>query len=473
MPYASGNKSKSGIKRGGVSHKRASNNNALAQLAQQLVSGGPILPADNNNDLAALLMQATGEAPPAEGTTTYNGIPPLTQADKQAKIDPGFLLHPKKQPKPPSALDQFTQQLMGIAQDQFGLNNADYEQALQDSADQIKKAFASEIGAVRASNAGARKDTKKGQKQVQAMYRALQRNYNHTAKNESKSGNKLAGQIQTVANNAQNQISGSANKILDEQAALAKGLGVESAMPEVAATQQDTLQKQIQKTQHTGQRAANQALQYSGSQHRFLVRGGQNARLEGTNRAADLQSQLQDFLDANRGKIADLRGQRSQALASNESSLASSMSDAQDKAYSNLFNQLMSIANLKSQVENTNADNKLARQEFAYKQFQDSLGNGSGSNKFMDALPSFMSDIGTIVSKANQPKKVKALIDNLLGSREFVQGRFSTGPNGSGELLKLTPEKAGAMAYRQAIKNGLSQKDANLAKLAAMRAAQG
>lgn len=470
MPYASSNKSSSGVARGGISRKgkkryKQSRDDiaSLAGFNNNAVFGqqNPGNFVETGNALADLAQQLLGG-----GGNDSIGIPSPPQ-----NIDPGQILQPKPKPKMPNATDQFINQLMDVAQSQFGLNQADYETALQDSADQIKKAFASEIGAVRASNAGARKDAKNANKQLGAMYRALQRSYNRTAKGEDKAGTRLSNKVTNVANQAQDTIQNSANDALNQQAALAKGLGVEAAIPEVTAAQQSNVQKQVEGVVNRGQRAANDVLKYSGNQHRFLVRGGQNARLEGTNRQADMLSQLQDILAANRGKIADLRGQRSMSLADNAGKIASSQAQSQQDAYNNLFNQLMDIGKFKTSVENSNADNKLARQKFRLQRQQASSSSGSG-NKFMSAIPSSISDIGTIVSQASHPQKVQSIVNQLLGSPEFVQGRFTTGAGGKGDTLQLTPFKAREMAENRARAAGLSQSDSILAGLAAMRALQ-
>lgn len=263
-------------------------------------------------------------------------------------------------PEQPTQQDYVEQFLQSMAANMnggagSGLNQADYEEALKNSAAQIKGAFGAEIGAVKASSASARHQTKRSKQQVKAMYKALSNEYNQAAQAEVGQGQQIANAIQGVANNATAETKNSSDAILNEQAALAQGLGVQSALPGVVAKQESQIANQIGNIQQYGGRSASDQLSNSGTQQRYLQRGGNNALLEGTNRRADLVQQLQAFLQQNMGKIADIKGQRGQALAANSASVAKSFGDAAANAQQDNWAKQKDMAGLLLSLRGQNA----------------------------------------------------------------------------------------------------------------------
>lgn len=481
MPYYSSNQSKSGTKRGGISHHK---HNALVDLAQQLMPNmfnGNVQQDNSPNSFRAFLAGITKKGPDNVQSGTPGGLYDLLgQTLASSRIQHGAQrTAPKSLTNNPggsgSDLNHLFNMLAGSISNggggvPAGFNQADYEQALNDSAAQIKKAFGNEIGAVRIANQGARHDTKRANKQIAAMYRALSKDYARGAKGEIKQGKQLANAVQNVADRAQGKVSNTVNQQLDQQAALAKGLGVQSAMPSVAAAQQNQLTKNVGQIQQRGQRGATDVLKYSGDQQRYLNSTGQGTLLEGTNRRADMLSALQDYINGNRSKIADIRGQRANALASNEQQMAQQFqdmqgkaADAQQQAQQDQWNQLMQLANLKLQIENTQADNKL--NFLKYKQGSQS---GTGGGGLLNYAPNNMADVAHLLAAAPHSKADKSLLDALMHSTTFSEGRYQAK---NGDTLSLSPIAAANEAEKQARKQGITNpKDIALIRLAAMQA---
>lgn len=303
-------------------------------------------------------------------------------------------------------LAQYAQQVFGP---QGGAG--DYEQSLQDSAEQIRQAFAAQIGNINASSRTAENTTGKNNKKIDAMYKALRRNYQGSADQEVKSGAAYADKVQDVASRAKGEVTGNAEDLLTEQAALAKGLGVESAAPDLAAAQQKAVGDQVRQIVDLGQRDANQALSYSGTQQRYLDRQGENANLEGTNRQADLIDQLNAFLNDNSAKVADLKGQRGMALASNESNLMKSFLGGQGDQQDRQLDLLKLMATI-----------------------QDQSGGGG-----LDDLLSPKQQLENVLRQQMGPG-----INEGLNTLLFNNGPLSTGkmPTGDGKTTDLTPELA-------------------------------
>lgn len=358
--------------------------------------------------------QDTPTKPAAAPTvkSIFSGMPELPGA-------PGGILDPTGEiannytPAPPEAPDflaQFLQSMAGqLGGSGTGLNQKDYEEALKNSAAQIKGAFGAEIGAVKASSAAAKHQTKKSKQQIKAMYNALSRQYDKGAAGEVGQGQQIANALQGVATNAAGELKGTSDQMLADQAALAKNLGVESALPTVAATQQNDISKQIGNIVQYGARQAGDQIANSGSQQRYLVRGGKNALLEGTNKRADLVGQLQAFLMGNMGKIADIKGQQGQSLAANASSVAKSFGDAANKNQQDSWNKQKDYANLLMQFDKMKSGEAAANSKSS---------SGSGDANIMK----LMQLLSQTAASSQDPKKIAEVYKLLQGALQAQAG---------------------------------------------------
>lgn len=348
----------------------------------------------------------------------------------------------QQQQEQASALEQL---LAGMVGDIGGsdLNAADYEQALRDSAAQIKGAFGAEIGAVRASSRQARRQTKRGKRQIKRMYAALNREYQKDAQGELALGKQVTDQLGKIAADASGAVKGTADQLLNEQAALAENLGVASAAPDQMNRISEAASGASNRINQIAQNDRNLQMANSGAQQRFLVRGGKNALLEGTNRRADLVEQLQAFLQQNLAKIADLKGQRGRALAANANSIASSMGQAQNDASEQKWDRSMELAKLLASLQG---------------QQQGGMGDQNS------AIPSWMKQQSALIGGDTE---VGSLIQDLfLNNPNIVTGKSRDSK--SGMDYSTNPISAGSIAYQEALKKGMSQDQAILAQLAAM-----
>lgn len=313
-------------------------------------------------------------------------------------------------------------------------NTADYEQALQNSANQIKAAFGAQIGAVKASNNAARKQNKRGQHQIKAMYKALNKEYVKSAQGQTAQGQADANALQQIAATAQGQVKQNSDQILNEQAALAKSLGVESASPNIIAKQQGKVADVVQNMAGTGQREANLALQNSASQQEFLQRGGKTALLEGTNKRADLIQQLQDFVQANLGKIADIKGQRGMALASNAQKFAAAgaqnQSDARQQTFDNKYKLLDMLNSIAAQKEKSS--------------------QGAAQDS---AMPKALQWYNELVNSSSDPTGIGQLLTKVTSGPDFASGQVDLG---HGTTTRMTATQAGNEAIAEAMKQGIT-----------------
>lgn len=385
--------------------------NTLQKFFESLQSGGTT-PQQNPMDTLTQILQARGSSSPVNNTNVLDFL----QGGGTANTDPtlaGILgSSPSQQSQQQSNpqqdyVEEFLKSMAAnLGGNASGLNQADYEEALKNSAAQIKGAFGAEIGAIKASSANARHQTKRSKRQIRRMYNALGRQYDKAAGKEVAQGQEIANALQGVATNASGQVKGTSDQLLNEQAALAKGLGVESALPTVAATQQNEVAKQIGNIQQTGAREAGAQLENSGSQQRFLVRGGKNALLEGTNRRADLVQQLQAFLQENMGKIADVKGKEGQALAANASSVAKSFGDSSNDAAQQAWQRQKDLAGLLLTLRGQ---------------------NNSAANSQNSLLPKSDQLSTALLNSTSDPEGTGAVIQQLLSSPSVLHGKYREG----------------------------------------------
>lgn len=378
---------------------------------------------------------------------TANGIAGiLGQANQQAQA----------QPEPTDQLDALFATLMNSLGS--GGQTFDYETALQDSEQAIRDAYRNDIHAIRGQNRHARKETAGQRQDLEQMYNALGRNYEKAGRNEARQGTRLANQMQRVSDRGANALQGDTNDILDDQAALAKGLGVEDALPDVLGDQRDQLQHQLKNIHTEGAEDANRQLAFSGNNRRFLNRGAQGARLEGTNRSADLLADLQDFVQGNRDKVASLRGARGHELAQNKSAVMGSVAEMQQQADQEMWDRLMDLAGVKMDIENSQSDQAFRTNELAQKAQQAQSGGG-------DAFPGAenFGNSQNYLSQLSNPRQGTNLFDQFLSGDEMREGRFQ---GSNGDLLKLTPYAAMDLISQMGQKQGLSPSDINLLRLA-------
>lgn len=378
----------------------------------------------------------------------------------------------------------------------------DYESALRESEKAIKQAYKRDINAIRGSNRRARKDSAANRREVEALYRALSESYQDTAQESIENGQQLAEMMQAVTEGSQNTLSDLASQIQNEQASLAQGLGIEEAAESWMPEQAENTQEQLAAMAAEGSEDANRQLGFAGNQQRWLERGSQNALLEGTNQSAQLLRDLQDYIQGNRDKITDLRSMRGQELASNKSEIMAQVQDMQAQQDQALWDQLMQYSNLKLDIEDTQADNDLARRKLRFdirdsnrdarqwaaefglkkdeaewgrkmdaKELELALLKSSGMAGGSDAVPGYFQDFTEVLQSMNP--RVQNIAQSIVNSDVFQKGIWYD--KESKREFKLNPTSAAAEARRIAEEEfGIKDRTRlNQIALAAMVYAQG
>lgn len=337
-----------------------------------------------------------------------------------------------------------------------GGSSIDYESALAESEKAIRQAYAADIAAIRAGNKGARRDTAKNRAALEQMYGGLAKQYRRESGRAVKHGEQAANRINKNAEGSSKFLTGQAKDLLGEQAALAEGLGIEAAIP---AAQEGLMKETLGQQKdiiREGSQDANRQRGFAGNNQRFLQRGGVNARLEGSNRSADLLADLQDYLQQGRSQIAGLRGDMNREIASNSSNLMGQVAELQASADSEMWDRLMQMAGLKMDIETEQFDQSRALADFQSKLSGEPADSMPGAENFQNSQ--------YYLEQLRRPKVGAGIFDEILQRPEFLYGKAEN-PN-TGEMYKLTPEYAMQMIEQAAQENNLSPQDVNLLRLA-------
>jgi hypothetical protein len=244
-------------------------------------------------------------------------------------------------------------------QNMGGLGPEDLQAALSEAAGGIKQAYGAQIGSVRHQMQGARKDTKQGSKEIRKMYAALARSYRKDARREQRQGARDSKTLQNLGERQADQIGAGTSKAMNELAAIAGGLGAPSIMEAVAPGIEKQGGDLARQARNEGTRSGTAQAELSSTERRYINSQAGNSMLEGTNRSADLFSQLEDYLQANRDKISEIAGQRAQALAAAKSQIQGDFSKAQSDQLQQLIENKMNLAQLRRQMNNDQWDQKM------------------------------------------------------------------------------------------------------------------
>lgn len=288
------------------------------------------------------------------------------------------------------AAQQLLQQAMGLfsnASLETYDPSGDVEAALQGIAQQ----YGSQIKGLQRANQEARSTTRSSSKEIRNMYAALKSTLQRDAKNELANAEELKNMMMSTGREAVGESTGRAKELLAQNAAVAKGLGNEDLLERLQAPINQQAQRQAGAATTRAQQGADEALAIGGTAAQGFRQQGAVASMEGTERAADLFAQLQDFVQANMDKANALRGERSSAQASARSQILSSAANNANEISSqnnqNMWKAIMDIANLQQGGQENAYEQWLGQQKLMLDQ-QKLSQQGAGESPFPESLVS-------------------------------------------------------------------------------------
>lgn len=362
----------------------------------------------------------------------------------------------------------------------------DYEKALRDSEQAIRRAYRNDINAIQGQNKRARKDTAANRKEVEQLYNVLAKNFQKEQGEALAQGEQLAGMMQEISQGAASNVQDLVSQLAAEQNELAQGLGIEAALPSMGEDQIPQATTDITGILGEGAEDANRMLGFAGNQMQWLQSGETGSRMEGANRSTELLRDMQDFIQGNRDKISGLRGQRGREIAGNKDDIMAAVAEMQANADEQLWDQLTKYAEMKLDVENTQFDNDLALKKYRSGIKQDNIENKQwakefgldkalamqpgGGSEVDSGLPGFMEDAMIHIQQMNP--KAQGVIGDVLSSDQFADGRITA--KGDGSTININPTMAANIAEREARRQGITNpSQLNLIRLAAMAYASG
>ena len=283
---------------------------------------------------------------------------------------------------------------------QPGAGGIDIAAIMKEAAGAAKAPFKAQIRSTRNQNERAKADTDYSSKQIRKMYRALARGNRKSAVRESEQSQQAAQAIQGLGQESATELAAQNQARLDAQAAQNAALG----SPELAATLNAQINANTsegaRQVAESGMNAGTLMSQRGEAERHYLNRSANNARLIGTNRAADLYGDLQDYLQGNRDKIGELRGQAAAAAGQARQAAAASAASAQSDAYNqqyaahqDLLKNQMALLGMKTDLQQQDFDNNMSQEELALRlramtqQDQEEQLVPGFDNRLIEALP--------------------------------------------------------------------------------------
>lgn len=268
-----------------------------------------------------------------------------------------------------AALNQLAQLAMGAG---AGMDPQAAAASLAQMTGAIRKSYGGQIGAIRGANKAARRDTKAGRAEVEGMYNALGNEYRKQAAQNQKQSANLSQQLEGLGSAQQRATQAAADSMNAANRAQAQAMGSTGIDAQMNADVASTVGRQADAAGRAGTNMASDALQMGGNTTRYLGTQGMNSRLEGTNRSADMLTALQDYLNQNRSKIAEVAGARDAAIAKAQMDMQNQQAEAAASSQGDMFRQLAQVLGMKMDYADQQHDNML----------QDQKAMGGGGLKF-------------------------------------------------------------------------------------------
>lgn len=247
-----------------------------------------------------------------------------------------------------------------------------------------------------------------------------------------------SNQVQGNYDQAQKQITDNYAQTQADQEAMYKRLNIEAAAPDIIPQQQNDAAffKNVEST--TNQTAQTAIQQEKQGAVDYTNQAAVSDRNEGTQRQADLMTQLQDLLQQYQGQIGDYQNAKNQTFLSN-------LGDLQEKSQTNAlsrsqsdFNNYIATINLGRGLQSDQLDQYKAQQ--------------SSANNPVSSLSSVGSRAMSLGLNSSQAQSVQSIMNQAV-----LSDTVSGGTSG----VNLTPEAKAAQIVRQGQDYGLSGAELN------------
>lgn len=363
-----------------------------------------------------------------------------------------------------------TQQFMDLATSLLTQPGAsyDYESAQREAAGAIRQAYGAEIAAIRQNNRVARKSSRRARKEITHLYKGLAKMYGKQENRAVRRGEKAANAQMGIANEGNTILTDLNNQMIQDESQLLKDLGQEQAFSQLISPDFDRMGQQVADNTKMGTDAASRAIRMGENNARWFDRAQGGARLEGTNRRADMIGQLQAYLMNNRNQIAGLKGDRAQEIAASNMNIESQAAQAANDANQQTFDNVLKLLGVSADIEDTNIDNRQNAAEFRWDKKMDRKNLrlkmlDAAETGDTDSLANYSPGVRDAMSIiAQQPdasdKKSTEALWKLFASNAWRTGEVAL-PGNAGQTANLTPYEAAARARKVGVRMGLKGRE--------------
>lgn len=245
----------------------------------------------------------------------------------------------------------------------------------------------------------------------------------------NKSGQDLNAQYKQLGD----QVTGQYADAQKQQMDLMNQLNIQAAAPDALKQQQnDEAFFQSQQGQSKQDTTDAMKLLQTGADN-FSRQGSEIAGLEGSNRQADVMSQLQDYMTQAQGRVGDLENAKQNAYTTSLGQL----SGQQSQQGQNQFNNLLQLAKFQYEMQHENQQQQQQQQQGQYKSGPLAAANFLGQN-----------DPG-------EASQLNSYLLQVLQGQPFTSGQVPN-PMDPTRGQQLTPEMAAQLAMQQAAQEGMS-----------------
>lgn len=348
---------------------------------------------------------------------------------------------------PLSIADQLQRQLSGIQP-----HTTPLEELQKQASAQVNAQFDPQINQLLRDMGSTKNRATKNEGQVKDMYNSLSQDFTNQLpdiqQQMQSQQNAVASQYSDAKNNLQQQYDQQKN---DQQNVLQQ-LGIQAAAPDSmnqAATDQSYFQQQNQLSQN---QALDQLTTQGNADQNYTRDIANSSRLEGTNAANDIASQLESYLQNAQGQVSDLKGAKSSSLAALVQQLQQQDSQNAQSQYNNQFDQMMQLNNFQRGLTNDQNQNQMDQYNLLLKQMQMQQQNQPQSpfkgTSGMTGMSNYLSQ--QYPDNPNEASALSSLVASVLSNADVQMGKRQDGMNTAPitneyliQLLRNNAEKQG------------------------------
>lgn len=327
---------------------------------------------------------------------------------------------------PLSIGDQLQQQLAGIQP-----HTTPLEELQKQASAQVNAQYDPQINQLLRDMGSTKNRAVKNEGEVKNMYNSLAQNFADQLPDIQQQMQQQQGAVASQYGDAKNNLQQQYDQQKNNQQAVLQQLGLQAAAPDSmnqAATDQSYFQQQNQLSQN---QALDQLATQGNADQNYTRDIANSSRLEGTNAANDIASQLESYLQNAQGQVSDLKGAKTNSLAALVQQLQQQDAQNAQSQYNNQFNQMMQLNNFQRGLTNDQNQNQMDQYNLLLKQMQMQQNNQPQSpfkgTSGMTGMSNYLSQ--QYPDNPNEASALSSLVASVLSNPDVQMGKRQDGMN--------------------------------------------